>query len=761
MGLGLLVFTFILLLQPITQLTGILISRGADLPTILRLFANLLPSIFAITIPMAFLLGVLLAFGRMASDSEIVALRASGVSPLQLLRPVIALSLVTSLVTLYVMAIAVPDANQAYRETFYSLVLNRARTGVKPRVFVEDLIPGMVLYVSDIPARTGEWQDLFISDRRIPQKPQVIVARTGRLVIDQPAKRAELHLEAGAIHAFEAQQPEVYERQRFRTADLPLPFEQIFPQVPLAKGDREMTVRELLDKIGELRAGGDPRKEARRYLVEFHKKFAIPAACVVFGLLGLGLSLGSRKEARSAAFGLSVAVIFVYYVIMRLGEQAGDTGMMWPWLAMWGANLLLGAAAGALLYLNHREAAFDPLDPSHYLAWVPRVRKAQRPRGQPAARPVVVIRIPRVGLGVPRLLDRYVARQYFQYLGLVVASFWAIFVLAEFLDLFDDVQHNSVKGLVVLRYYLFHSPFVLNMVAPVAVLVTTLITFGVLSRRKEIVAMKAGGISVHRATLPALALGLAASLVLFGVGELLLPHSNQIAAQDFNIIKGRPPQTSSYLDRRWVLGSDNRFYNYDFMVEGPGQGQMTLYGLAVYEVDAGSWEMTDRLQAHRAHWNGVSYDLEQGWRRGFGDRPTFRRFSATRTREIEDPSYFRRETQEPDTLNFAQLRTHIASIEALGLDVARLRVQLHRKLAFPVLAVVMTLIGIPFAFIVGRRGALHGVAISVVIAIVYWACIGVFEALGNNALLPPLLAAWAPNVLFGAAGLYLMSTLET
>ena len=367
-GLGLLTFTFILFLQPITQLTGILIARGADLPTILRLFMNLLPSILATTIPMAFLLGVLLAFGRLASESEIVALRASGISPLQLLRPVLALSTLTGALTWYVLAVAVPEANQTYRETFYALVVSRARTGVKPRVFTENLVPGMVLYVSDVPAVTGLWKDLLISDLTIPQEPRLILARSGRLVVDQDRKRVGLHLEDGSIHSFKRPYSEQYELQRFQTADMPLPFEQLFPQLPLSKGDREMTVPELLAKIDELRAEGKP-KEVPRYQVELHKKFAIPGACFVFGLLGLGLSLGSRKEARSAAFGLCVFIIFVYYVLIRLGEQAGDTGMMPPILAMWGANVLLGAAAALLLYLNHREAAFDPLDVSHYVRW--------------------------------------------------------------------------------------------------------------------------------------------------------------------------------------------------------------------------------------------------------------------------------------------------------------------------------------------------------------------------------------------------------
>src|SRR5688500_15752660 len=171
-GVGLLLFTFILLLDQITNLMKVLVSRGADLATVFRAFAYLLPSIFSVTIPMAFLMGVLLAFGRLASDSEIVALRASGISPARLLRPVVALSVAMGLATFWIVAVALPAANQAYREIIFALIVSKARTGVTPRVFNDDLIPGgnMVLYVSDIPAATGEWNDIYIYDTKKDRK---------------------------------------------------------------------------------------------------------------------------------------------------------------------------------------------------------------------------------------------------------------------------------------------------------------------------------------------------------------------------------------------------------------------------------------------------------------------------------------------------------------------------------------------------------------------------------------------------------------
>lgn len=454
-GVGLLLFTFILLLQQITLLTGALISKSAPPATIVRVFLNLLPSMLSVTIPMAFLLGVLLAFGRLASDSEIVALRASGVSPSRLLRPVMAGAAITGLVTFWIMAVALPTANQAYRQIMFSLVISKARTSVKPRVFTDDLLPSrtMTLYVSDIPANTNEWTNVFIHDTREKDNPRVILARTGHLVIDEGARSLEMHLERGVLHSCDPRRPEAYDEQHFRTLDLPLPFEDFFPQqVTLSKGGREMTLGELTQNIHDLRAKGQGTK-ALSFEVERHKKFAIPTACVVFGLLGLGLSLGARKEARSAAFGLSIVVIFVYYVFIRLGQQAGDTGLVPPSVAMWAANVVLGAIAVALLVANHRAAAFDPLDPSHYTAWLPRIRRAPQPMapdlrpGTPTRRgtTTVVVRVPRLSLGFPSILDRYVAVQYLGHMTLVGIAFWALFILAHFLDIFDDIQQNKVR----------------------------------------------------------------------------------------------------------------------------------------------------------------------------------------------------------------------------------------------------------------------------------------------------------------------------
>ena len=791
-GIGLLVFTFVLLIDQIPRLLAVLVSRSADLATILRVFLNLLPSILAITIPMAFLLGVLLAFGRMASDSEIVALRAVGVSPLRLLLPVMLLATVMTAITFYINAVALPAANQAHREIVFSLVVSKARTDVKPRTFTENVLPGrMMLYVQDIEPGTGRWKNLLIYDTREAAEPKLILARIGELVVDKDRQIVRVELGPGSQHSFFGADPRAYNRTSFRSMGWDLPVDEFFPdrkKLLLAKGDREMTLPELGDKIAELRKEGKKRLDWGRFAVEWHKKFAIPGACLVFGLLGLALSLGSRKEARSSAFALSIGVIFVYYVLIRLGEQAGDTGTMQPWLAMWGANIVLAAIALALLVLNHREAAFDPLDLSNYQRFFPEVRKraghgavASRPLSR-GPRPVLIVRIPRIHLRFPSLLDRYISGAWLSNVALVALAFSAIYFLADFMDLLDDFQHNRVPVRTILRYYTFHVFQIFFTVAPIAVLVAVLVTLGVLARNKEITAMKAGGISVYRAAMPILSMGLLSSLLLYGLQEWVLPDTNKVAIAERNVIKGRPAQASDQFDRRWMLARDDRFYNFDQIVERGrvpecGMGlrstgdEFAVYGLSIYDVDPSRWELDERVFAARAAWNARDcvYELDRGWRRTTGERPTFANFTGQRVRalggapggEIEPPSYFKREEKPSDTMGFAELRGYIRSLEARGFDAARLRVQLHRKLAFPMVGLVMTLLAVPFSFIVARRGALYGIGIAIVIAIVYWAVLGIFEALGNNALLHASLAAWAPNLIFGAAGLYMILTLRT
>ncbi|MFN8091345.1 MAG: LptF/LptG family permease [Vicinamibacteria bacterium] len=487
---------------------------------------------------------------------------------------------------------------------------------------------------------------------------------------------------------------------------------------------------------------------------------------------------------------------FVYYVLIRMGEQAGDTGLLSSWLSMWGANIVLGVIAAALLVLNHREAAFDPLDP-----------RALHELGAPGAAGAGARGHPRAGPGDrslagggghadpphdPPLPPSSTATSPDPGCRTSPSSFLAftsIYVLGEFMDLIDDIQQNHVKER--------RSPLL-----PVSPVDDRLhgradrgarrrpATLGLLARRNRDHRHEGGrGERVYRAAGPVLGMGLLASLALYGLQEFVLPSTTAAAAPSSTSSRaGRPSRPTSSPDWRWLVASDDRFYNFDYIVERdrpPAQwrrgapagrgGEFSVYGLSIYDVEPKTWDLRERTFVARATWISASrsYDLEHGWRRTEAAQSSYQPFVHRRVRGDRRRGPRRRdrapavlqaggETLRHDGLRRAPCLHRLARGpglrrgEAAGAFPAR-------KIAFPMVGLVMTLLAVPFSFVVARRGALWPASGSGDRDRdrLLGRALGIFEALGNNAYLHPALAAWAPNLIFGAAGLYLILTLET
>lgn len=751
--IGLILFTFVLLIPHLADISDLLVGKSATWTVIGKLVFNILPSFLALTIPMAFLLAVLLGLGRLASESELIAMQAVGVSPLFLLRALMLLGLLASGATYYVHAFWVPDANQTYRETAFALAISRAQS-VKPRVFIEDLLPQRSLYLTDVEMGTGAWIDALIIDRQSPGRPRVWLARRGELSINRAEKRVELELESGSAYSFDAVERKTYDFQRFEKGKFPIDFGQIFPDLPLSRGDREMTPDMLLTQIARFQKEGN-LAEAARYLVEYHKKYALSVVPLVFAVLGLALMLGGRRDSKQSAFGLAIAVIFVYYVLARLGEQAGDTRAMSPGIAVWAANLILGALATYLLFRARREGTVDPFSLGNlahwFTGWFSSKRRAGARHGSPLSAHVVGV------------LDRYIGREFLRMLVLATVALLVLPVLLEFMDLLDDVQQNRVKGATVLSYFAYNMPFYLfSQVLPMAVLIATLATYGIMARQNEITAMKATGISVYRVGVPGLVIAVAISVLMFAGNDSLVPPYKRLAQREHDIIKGRPPRSNSALDRRMALGSDGRFYAYNQIAPSTDPGSVIFRGLSVLDVNPKTWTLREHLMADEVRWDGRVYELSRGFRRTFtGGSAADRVIETVRSAEIDPPTYFKKEERTADELSFADLQTHIESIEGLGLDGTPLRLGLHHKVSYPAMCLVMAFVGLPFSMFVGKRGALFGVGIALFLAAFYQVGFVFSEALGKYGYLPPMLAAWAPNLMFVGLGSLLVLSLDT
>lgn len=767
--IALLVFTFILIIPFIIELAEQMIVKGVPWPMLLRLMATLLPGALALTIPMALLIGILVAFGRLSADREVVVMMACGISPYRLLRPLAVLALAGWAASSWVLLKAMPDANQAFRELTMQIVADRAEGEVRPRVFFEDF-PNMVLYVREVPPNGG-WQNVVAADTKNPSQPIIYLARTGRMLVDRQARTIQMVLQDGARHTTQLADPSAYEVLKFQQMVVSLDPESVFPRTGPARGDRELSVAELRARVKELEAAG---VSTHNPIMEIHKKFSIPIACFVFALLGLALGASNRKDGKLASFVLGIGVIFVYYVVM-FTAQAMTKGYIIPaWLSMWLPNIVLGIAGVALLISRARSADQPiriPLPRLTLPRWFSRREvAAPAPGSNPAGagsgrggRVVVVIRIPQFELPRPNLLDVYVARQYLRILGMTVIAMLGLFYISTFLDLSDKWFKGQTTLAQIVAFLWWSTPQFMAYIIALAVLLSALVTIGLLTKNSELIVMRACGVSLYRTAAPMVAFALVASAILFGMEERVLAVANRRADQLKHLIRGGSAQTFDVLNRKWIVGRGGEVYHYQFF----NPRTRELNGLSVFEFDARTHALTRRLYAQRAVYQpggaGAEWQLSAGWTRKFdakGPAPSFEAFGE-KLAALETADYFVTEVPEPRRMTYPQLSRYIAELRQSGYDVLEHEVELYRKVAFPFVTLVMTFIAVPFAVTTGRRGAMYGIGIGIVLALVYWTMISVFAAFGAGGLISPLLAAWAPNLLFGAAAVYLLLTVRT
>jgi LPS export ABC transporter permease LptG/LPS export ABC transporter permease LptF len=766
--LALLVFTFVLIIPFIIKLAEDMIAKGVPAFTILQLTATLLPQALALTIPMALLIGLLVGLGRISADREFVVMMACGISPYRLLRPILVFSVVCWGLTSWVLIKAMPDGNQKFREISTEIAMNRAEGEVRPRIFFEDF-PNLVLYVEEVPSDGRGWLNVLAADTSNPSAPVIFLARRGRMVVDRGARTIEMVLEEGTRHSTKLEDPTAYEVLKFDRTILSLNPESVFPREGPARGLNEMTIEELTARRVELEA---QNISAHNEVMTIHRKFSIPVACFVFAILGLALGASNRKDGKLAAFVLGIGVIFGYYVIMFTGQSLTKGFWIPAWLSMWIPNVVLGAA-GIFLLVHRVRAADQPIRIS-LPRWATRWRRAAAPDAAgsaPAAaakpRPILVVRIPHFELPRPTLLDVYVAKQYLRVLAMTVAGLLGLFYLSTFIDLSDKLFKGQTTLGMIGQFLFWSTPEFLSYIIALAVLLSALVTIGLLTKNSELIVMRACGISLYRTALPLVAFALAGSVLLFGMEERILATANQRAERLNHVIRTGQAQTFSVLNRKWIVGSRGEVYHYQYY--DPRHQQ--LNGLVVFEFDPQTHSLKSRLFAERATYqpdrgpDGLVplWGLEKGWKRQFdpmtavSDFTTFDNVGA----RLEPADYFVTEAREPELMNFAQLRSYISELKLSGYNVLDYEVELQRKLAFPLVTLVMTLIAVPFAVTTGRRGAMYGIGVGIVLALVYWVMLSVFAAFGQGGLIDPILAAWAPNLIFGAAAAYLLLTVRT
>lgn len=756
--IALAVLTFVVTANEFGSLAQLLLSRSASLWVLVRIAASILPAILIFSLPLSFLVGVLVGLSGLSGENQILALRACGVPLRRLLGFILLLGGLVGAATAVLSLWVMPRTNDWRRQVVEEIELSAGVMRIQPRVFNEE-IPKLVIYLDDVSADRKRGSGIFLADTSDPRAPRIIIARSVLWMPDSNKHALQLHLKRGVSYATDHEHPDRDSVSYFKSTDISMEITRHAPA-----GVRPSRVEEMgsLDLLRRGLAGGTATNI--KEILEINRRIALPFTIIPFALLGLALGVSNPRSGRTFGLALSLLMVILFYMLFFNGLRLAGVGRIPPWLGAWGANIVLTLAGWAML--DRVEKRFGL---THWGAGLPRFSLFRR--SGPGS---LLDRLGKMDLGLlqgcgrllrrllPRILDLHMLRGFWAFFFWSLVSCTALFLLLTLFELIDDVIKNGIPVISLLDYLFFLTPQILMFAIPVSVLLGILIHFGILEKHSEITALKAGGWSLYRLAVPILAAAAALSAGLFVLQDYILPYANERQDGLRNIILNKPARSARRLERKWILGQGGRIYNYEYFDENKN----AFVDLNVYDVDFAAIRLRRRIHAANARIRPDGFwTLTDGWSRDYdaGDSG-FETIRTATMRFPEKASYFKREIfspRESSKLTYSELARYIDYLKRAGYNAMNLQVELHKKMAFPLSCLVMAFVGVPFSFSTGKKGAFLGIGLSVAVAIAYWGVSGVFEAMGAYGVLLPALAAWAPNLLFGAAGCALFLRLRT
>ena len=746
--LGTLLATFVIFLQRVDRLFEVLVNASdTPLKTILTLFALAIPPVLPLTIPFGVLVGILIGLGRLASDGEIIAMRAAGVSSRKVILPVM---LFAAMGTVLAGASSLRLTPYSIREStrlLNDLLASQLSAEIQPRVFDENF-PNRIVYLGDVrPGPVVQWRSVFIADVTPPEQrtiglgdkasgPLITLARETIAVSDPKNNRLQLSLRDYETH--EMSMDLVAHDVEAPHGELAL---DASPPRQESLATSAMNTRQLLHY------SGPDWIDAR---IELHKRFAWPIACLMLALTGIPLGIATRKGGKSAGYVIGLFLgFFCYYLSFVSLVGVARQGKLPIPAAVWLPDAVFGLAG--LIFLVRMEAPGD----RDLLAGIGAVFEMLKKAGRTPDRPRFAgLRFPLL----PQIVDTHILTNFLFYLVLVLSSFVSMTLVYNFFELMGDMIRNHIPLVEMFTYLFFLTPKLIYDTLPISVLVAVLVTFGVMSKHNEVTAFKACGVSLHRLAMPILLGSTLFSAALFAFDYSYLPGANRQQDALRDKIKGRPKQTYLRPDRKWIMGLDSqRIYYYRYF----DTTDKLMVGVDVFELSHNPFRLTRQILADRAHWSTSlkTWVFEKGWSSDFRsptDRVTKVFQAATFSELTESPDYFLKEAVQESQMNFLQLDRYIRDLRQSGFPTMKLQVQFYRKFAVPLFALIMAMIAVPFGFMVGNRGAMTGIGLSIAIALGYWGIGTLFEKMGDVNQLPATMAAWSPDVIFSLTGLYLM-----
>ncbi|MBD3382782.1 MAG: LptF/LptG family permease [candidate division Zixibacteria bacterium] len=831
---ALVITLFVLIVDFIPSIVELIIGKSLDVFTVLWVFTLNLAWMLVLAVPMAVLIATLMAFGRLSSDFEILAMKTSGINVLRMIYPVLMASLILAGGLVWFNNAILPEANHKARVLMGDIRVMRPTLSIKSNIFIND-IPGYFILIGDVDHETARIRDVLIYDQRSRNVSRTITADRGYLEFLEGGQVLSFELEDGEIYEEDAGYQASYRRvafkkQLFNIRDMN---RELRVTESSHRSDREMSTTMMLEQTDALRENienfkeeidrvllkhldphrvtrGDTmsadysreeqlslvyvleaiknlrntrnlisnnlrkidqlQKSINVYLLEVHKKFSIPTACVVFVLIGAPLGILARRGGFGTAIGISVGLFMVYWAFLIGGEELSDRGFVSPVLSMWMPNILIGAV-GLMLFqwvITERSPLAFMGGLRNTRLWIRFMNTVEKAlhffkgemidkKHKPRTRSDWIKKIRLI-----RILDNYLLMKFVRAFVLSLVVFILIMHLVHLIEHLDTYIDRKAGFKSIVMFYVYFTPFIVILTTPVATLLGAIFTVGLMARGNEILAIKASGVSLWRVALPLLIAGMVISILSFVASDKLLPYTNQRKSEiRYGDIENLPDFRSEYYSNFHRRGEQGRIFN--FRLYSPQQKMGKDAEIHTYQEN----RLVELIEAKELSWKDsiwVAYD---------GTKTIFSDIDKPQTQDslvsfdtlflpalTEHPTRFARRQIDPRDFGYDQsisdLKQEIENKRKNGIDPTPERVYLMFKYSLPLTSFIIILIAVPLASDPRRGSPAIGFAFAIGISFAYMVIFEVFRTLGTSGKIPPAFAAWSINVIFFLIGLYMM-----
>lgn len=762
------ILTTLVFAQQVSKYSILILSFQSSPQITQKFVLSLIPGIIVITLPVALLLGTIVACSRLSADGELTASQSLGISRMTLARPFLTLGILGTVITIALSGYVAPTSLKTLRSLRSQILLQEANTRIKPHTFVTSF-PNLLLYVQDIDPKNGDWLGVFMLQNDASRGvSRLLTAERGQFRIESTKSLA---LEAQLLNGISLE----YENQSLLDPSIQssIPSSQstsVFEKSTVKLGDNEnrvddngnnITMAEMtLAEISRFAVTAKTDKEKRQALAEKHKRFAFPFACLTLTAMTFILAIqGRRFSTRPRTV---IAIFFLalgFYLLLVMGQNLALSGKVPVWLGVWFSNLLFGSfilkafisnkppLASLLSFLNFSSPPIKPGDESG-AGQLPGVKS------QPGVKRLIFAHRVRP----LNLINYLLISEIIKYFLLAVSALVLTSTIFTLFDLIPAIVKSGASLSYAATYLGYLTPQLAYYVAPFSLLVAFLMSFSVLSRTSQLVIIAGAGQGRLRIVTAVMVTAVALAISLWATSNYLLPYTNREQDARYSKIKGRQvEQTTIAFGRKWVFGKNNAIYGYQriepdnslintsiYHLTGPrGSLDSTTHFRKAIQVDASTWQADDG-------WTETVKPDSAVERRAISEQPEIIK--------IDDGSgIFRRTTNESSKMSAWELQNYISQLKSTGASTLELQIDLKRKLAFPASCLILAILAIPFitAKQARRSGPLVSVSLSVGIGLVFWLLTTFFEAAGKQNNLPVSIAVWGPHILFGAIGLYL------